>query len=87
MSSTTSDARTRPIDAVAGLLAASALFLALLELAYRPFRLAPAAVILLLVATVMTTEYTRLIRLAFAAVGICFIVGAALQIITHHPLY
>ena len=87
MSSTASDARTRPIDAVAGLLAASALFLALLELAYRPFRLAPVAVILLLVATVMTREYTRLIRLAFAAVGICFIVGAALQIITHHPLY
>jgi hypothetical protein len=87
VTSTASDARTRPVDAIAGFLAASALFLGVLELAYRPFRLAPAAVILLLVATVMTTEYRTLIRLAFAAVGICFIAGAALQIITHHPLY
>jgi hypothetical protein len=87
VSSTTSDSRTRPVDAIAGFLAASALFLGLLELAYRPFRLAPAAVILLLVATVMTTEYKTLIRLGFLAVGVCFIVGAALQIITHHPLY
>jgi hypothetical protein len=87
VSSTTSDSRTGSVDAIAGLLAASALFLGLLELAYRPFRLAPAAVILLLVATVMTTEYKTLIRLGFAAVGVCFVVGAALQIITHHPLY
>ena len=87
MTSTASDSRTRPADAIAGLLAASGLFLGLLELAYRPFRLAPAALVLLLVATVMTTEYQRLVRLAFAVVGVCFIVGAALQIITHHPLY
>jgi hypothetical protein len=87
VSSTASDSRTRPVDAVAGLLAASGVFLGALELAYRPFRLAPAAVVLLLVATVMTTEYQRLIRIGFATVGVCFIIGAALQIITHHPLY
>jgi hypothetical protein len=72
---------------VAGLLAASAVFLGLIELAYRPFRLAPVALVLLLVATVMSTEQQRLIKLGFAAVGIGFIAGAALQIVTHHPLY
>jgi len=76
-----------PVEAVAGLLAAGAMFLGFFELFYRPFRLAPVAVILLLVATVMSTRHQRLIAIAFAVVGICFITGAALQVITHHPLY
>ena len=86
MSSTTREA-IRPAEAVAGLLAAAAIFLGLTELAYRPFRLAPVAVILLLVATVMRRTQHRLIRIGFAATGICFVAGAALQVITHHPLY
>jgi membrane-bound ClpP family serine protease len=85
----TSTARDRlsPAESVAGLLAASALFLGVMELLYRPFRLAPAAVILLIIATVMTRTHQGLVQLAFAVVGVCFVVGAALQIITHHPLY
>jgi hypothetical protein len=79
--------RIRPRDAVAGVLAAGALFLGALELAYRPFRLAPVALILALVATVMSRDQQRLIGLAIAVIGICFIIGAALQVITHHPLY
>jgi hypothetical protein len=78
----------RPAEAVAGLLAAAAIFLGLTELAYRPFRLAPLAVVLLLVATVMGSDHQqRLVRVGFAAVGIGFVAGAALQIVTHHPLY
>ena len=83
----TSRESLRPVEAIAGLLAAGALFLGGMELLYRPFRLAPAALILLLVATVMSRDQQRLIRLGFAVVGICFIVGAALQVLTHHPLY
>ncbi|HEX7082766.1 MAG TPA: hypothetical protein VF186_01480 [Gaiellaceae bacterium] len=79
--------RLRPAEAVAGLLAACALFLGVTELFYRPFRLAPAALILLLVATVMSREHQRLIGLATAIVGICFVAGAALQVVTHHPLF
>ena len=86
MSSTARDPITSA-EAVAGLLAAGALFLGAMELFYRPFRLAPVALILLLVATVMSREQQRLVRLGFAVVGICFIVGAALQVLTHHPLY
>jgi hypothetical protein len=77
----------RPAEAVAGLLAAGALFLGGFELLYRPFRLAPAAVVLLLIATVMSRDQQRLIKLGFAVVGICFVTGAALQVLTHHPLY
>lgn len=76
-----------PVEAVAGLLAAGAMFIGVFELFYRPFRLAPATVILLLVATIMSTKHQRLIAIAFAVVGVCFVVGAALQVITHHPLY
>jgi hypothetical protein len=75
------------VEAVAGLLAAGALFLGAMELVYRPFRMAPAALILLLVATVMTTQQQRLVRLGFAVVGVCFVAGAAIQVLTHHPLY
>jgi hypothetical protein len=79
--------RTPPSEAVAGLLATIAIFLGGLELVYRPFRLAPAALILAIVATAMSREQPRVIPVAYAMIGICFIVGATLQILTHHPLY
>lgn len=86
MTSSTRD-RTPPSEAVAGLLATIAIFLGGLELLYRPFRLAPAALLLAIVATVMSREQPRLIPVAYAMIGIGFIVGATLQILTHHPLY
>jgi hypothetical protein len=86
VSSTARDS-IRPGEAIAGLLAASAIFLGVMELLYRPFRLAPAAVILLLVATVLSTQQQRLVKIGFATVGVCFVAGAALQLLTHHPLY
>ena len=79
--------RTRPIDAVAGLIGAGALFLGFFELFYRPFRLAPAALILALVSTVMSNEHRRLVAIAVAMIGVCFVIGAALAVITSHPLY
>jgi hypothetical protein len=81
------DAQPGAREAVAGLLAASGLFLGFLELFYRPFRIAPAALILLLIATVMSRRQQRLIAFAVAVVGVCFVAGAALQILTHHPMY
>ena len=87
MSSPGPISRTKPVEVVAGIMAAGALFLGFLELAYRPFRLAPVAVILLLAAAVMSKEQQRLIALGFAVVGVGFVVGATLQVITHHPLF
>lgn len=74
-------------EAVAGFLAACALFIGALELFYRPFRLAPVALILALIATIMSREQQKLVALAVAVIGVCFVVGAALQVITNHPLY
>ena len=79
--------RSRSVETVAGLLAAVALFLGALELVYRPFRLAPVALILVLVAAVMSRRQHKLIGLAVAVIGVCFVVGASLQVIVHHPLY
>ena len=79
--------RSPPSEAVAGLLASIAIFVGALELFYRPFRLAPAALILVLIATVMSREQPKLIPVAYAMIGICFVVGATIQILTHHPLY
>jgi hypothetical protein len=79
--------RTPPSEAVAGLLASIAIFVGALELVYRPFRLAPAALILTIIATVMSRDQPRVIPVAYAMIGICFVSGAALQILTHHPLY
>ena len=87
MTSVPSERTTRPADAVAGFLAAAALFLGVFQLFYRPVRLAPVALILLLISTLMTEEHGRLRAFALAAIGICFVVGAALQVITDHPLF
>jgi hypothetical protein len=75
------------VESVAGIMAAGAVFLGVLELLYRPFELAPVAVVLLLAATVMSKDQQRLIGIGFAVVGVGFIVGATLQVLTHHPLF
>lgn len=77
----------RPVEAVAGIMAAGAIFIGFIQLAYRPFRLAPAALILVLAAAVMSRSQQRLIGFAVAVICICFVAGAAIQVITHHPLY
>ena len=74
-------------DSIAGLLATFGIFLGAMELFYRPFRLTPVALILLLIATVMSARQQKLIRIGFLVVGVCFIAGATLQILVHHPLY
>jgi hypothetical protein len=86
VSSTTRDSYSAA-EAVAGLCATLAIFLGALELFYRPFRLAPVAVVLAILATAMSNRQSGLIPIAWASIGIGFIVGATLQILTHHPLY
>jgi hypothetical protein len=77
---------TSASEAVAGFLAAAAIFVGGLELVYRPFRLAPVALLLLLVATVMSRRHLRLIALGFAVVGVCFVVGAGIAVWLHHAV-
>jgi hypothetical protein len=86
VTSTTRD-RYTPAEAVAGLCATLAIFLGALELFYRPFRLAPVALVLAILATALSRNQPKLVPVAWASVGIGFIAGATLQILTHHPLY
>jgi hypothetical protein len=82
-----SDARERPADAVAGLLASLSIFASLIGLAYRPVRLIPFALGAALIAAAMGGRHSRLAALAIAVGGACFVVGMALAVITDNPLY
>ena len=79
--------RARPAETVAGLLAAAAIFISLMGLAYRPVRLVPVAILLGLVATGIGGRNARLAQLAVACGAACFAVGMALAVLTGHPLY
>ena len=93
MTSTPSDTAPRssstsgPAYGISGLLSAFALFLGAFQLFYRPFRLAPVALILLLISVLMSNEHQKLNRLTVAVIGVGFVVGAALQVWTHHPVF
>ena len=74
-------------DLVAGILAAAAFFAGLVELFYRPFRIAPVALVVALVAIVLSGQNRRLVAAAVGSIGICFVIGASLAVSLHHPLY
>jgi hypothetical protein len=78
---------TSPIETIAGFMAAAAIFLALMGLAYRPVRMTVAAALLALVATGIGGRNTRLAAIALFTAGTCWIVGLTLAILTKHPLY
>jgi hypothetical protein len=74
-------------DAIAGLLAALAIFISLISLAYRPGRLVPAALLMALLATAIGGRHQRLAALAVAVGAVCFVVGMVLAVLTDNPLY
>jgi hypothetical protein len=79
--------RARPAEAVAGFLAAAAIFIGLMGLAYRPARLAPVAILLGLVAAGIGGRHARLAQLAVVLGAASFAVGMAFAVLTGHPLY
>lgn len=74
-------------EAVAGVIASAAMFIGFLELFYRPFRLAPGALIVALVATIMSRRQQRLVGLSVAVIGVCFVIGAGIAVWLTRPLY
>jgi hypothetical protein len=79
--------RSAPAEAVAGLLAAAAIFVSLMGVAYRPARLVPVAILLALVAAGIGGRNARLSVAAIAVSGASFAVGMAVAVLTGHPLY
>ena len=78
---------SRPIDLVAAALAALGLVGAVLELFYRPFRVAPIALLIALVAVPMSSEHRRLKAVAVGAIGIGFLIGASRAVWDSSALY
>lgn len=74
-------------EAVAGLLASSAIFISLLALAYRPARITPVAIVLALVAARMTTTHRRLAAFAVGTAATCWFLGMTIAVITRNPLF
>jgi membrane-bound ClpP family serine protease len=74
-------------EAVAGLLAAAALFFSLLGIAHRPARTIPIAILLALISARMTERHSKLAGWAVAVGAASFVVGMAVAVITKHPPY
>ena len=75
------------VEALAGLLAAGAIALAAVAVAYRPGRLAPVAIILALISAVMTPRWSRLGAVAVAVAGLAWLVGMTVAVITDNPIF
>lgn len=75
------------VDAVAGLLAAAAIFLGVVAIAYHPARVAPAAILAGLVAAGMSRRWLKLAAVGVAAGAVGWLVGMAIAVVTNHPLW
>jgi hypothetical protein len=74
-------------QAVAGLIAAVAIFVSLIGVAYRPLRLIPFAILLALLATAIGGRHLRLATIAVSVGAVCFVAGLAVAVITSNPLW
>jgi hypothetical protein len=72
---------------VGGFLAAAAIFVSLVGVAYRPLRLIPFAILISLIAVGIGGRNTRLATYAVATGAACFAIGLAVAVITSHPLW
>jgi hypothetical protein len=79
--------RERASEIVAGYLATAAIFAGLIALVYRPVRIAPAAIVVALVAVGIGGRHERLAALALAITGLCFVAGMVVSVLTERPLF
>jgi hypothetical protein len=79
--------RDRPGEVVAGFLASAALFAGLMAIVYKPVRVAPAALIVALIAAGIGGRHQRLAALATAVVTVGWIAGMVVCVITERPLF
>jgi hypothetical protein len=79
--------RGRPSETVAGFLAAAAILVSFVGVAYRPLRMVPFAILLALIAAGIGGRNERLATFAVAIGAACFAIGLAVAVITSHPLW
>ena len=74
-------------ETLGGFLAALAIFVSAIGVAYRPLRLIPFAVVLALLAVAIGGRSARLAGAATAFAAACFVLGLAVAVATSHPLW
>jgi hypothetical protein len=82
-----SAARHGASEPVAGFLAAFSFALSAIALVRQPGLLAPAAILVALVALRMTDVHRRLAAVAVAVAGLAFLVGMTIAVLTDTALY
>jgi hypothetical protein len=81
------DEPQRPHEAVAGLMAAAAMFAGAWALVETPARIAPVAIIVALVAAGMGGRHSRLAALSVAVCALWWFLGMTFAIATDRPLW
>jgi hypothetical protein len=81
------EAQRNTVEAVAGFLAAAAIFASLVALAYHPVPLSVAACLMSLVAAGMSTRHRTLCLAAVLVSATCFVGGIVIAIVTGHQLW
>jgi len=79
--------RNQTVDAVAGYLAALAIFAALISLAWHPIRLLAPALLLSLISSGMSGRGKRLPFIAVLTVAGCFFLGMLITVFTGRALW
>ena len=77
----------RAIDTVGGLLAAASLAVSAIAMVQTPVRLAPAAILVALVAAAIGGRHRGLATFAVAVAGVAWLVGMTIAIATENALY
>jgi len=83
----TVEPRQRPAEAVAGLMAAAALFVSLVGTVHKPARVIPVAVLVALIAAGIGGRHQRLATWAVVIGAIAFVVGMSVAVATDRPLF
>jgi len=78
---------SRPSETVAGYLAALAIFIALIGLAWHPLRLILPSLAIALVASGMGRGHGRLQLAAVLVCTVCLFFGFTIAVVTSHPLW
>ncbi len=79
--------RDRPGEIVAGMLAASSIFVSAIALVHTPARLAPAALLVALLSAGIGGRHARLAAFAVGAAAIAWLVGMTIAIAANRSLY
>jgi hypothetical protein len=79
--------REPPSHAVAGFLAASAIFAAAVALVYYPGRIGPGAILIALIAAGLAGARQGLVAVALAITTVCWFAGMVIAVLLERPIF